>query len=217
MKYSSTLTTQTQSAQDTNSLLLQGSTIKSDLLVVGTKIFSDASFRCSKIPGTQPQGAATGIGLFIDIPDAQAGIQLQVQASAVPTDSPLQAEALALLLGAKIAQYLQLNQPFFLTDSLTLAKTVASGKVNADQVHWSIRHSLADFFSISSELQPSIYHISRKLNGIADNVAHQVLNSAPEPVFGCISSAHRHRSCPFISRISQVHLQGFVIHAVLCM
>lgn len=207
---------QDHSTQDANHLPLQGSTLKSDLLLAGIKVFSDAAFRCCKIPGKGSSAKATGVGLYIDIPDGKFGHQIQIQASAPITNSPLQAEALALVLAAKIAHIFQLKQASFLTDCLPLAKAAASRRLDSDDVHWTIRHSLAEFFSISIELQPSVYHISRKLNGIADNVAHQVLNSSAEPVFGCNYSAHRHSPCPFISRLSQVHLQDFVIHAVLC-
>lgn len=51
------------------------------------------------------------------------------------TDTPLQAEALGILLAAKIAQLLQLEQPSFLTDCLPLAKAAATRRVDADQVH----------------------------------------------------------------------------------
>ena len=37
-------------------LPLQGRTLKSDLLVAGPKIYSDAIFRCNKVEGSIPQG-----------------------------------------------------------------------------------------------------------------------------------------------------------------
>ena len=51
------------------------------------------------------------------------------------TDSPLQAQALALVLAAKIAHILQLKQ--VLTDCLPLAKAVASRRLDSNDVHWT--------------------------------------------------------------------------------
>ena len=50
--------------QETHVLPLQGKTLKSDLLVPGTKIFSDAAFRSTKIPGLAQGQVGTGIGVL---------------------------------------------------------------------------------------------------------------------------------------------------------
>jgi hypothetical protein len=125
-------------------------------------------------------------------------IEVQVQASAPITTSPLQAEALALLLAAKIAQLLQ----------------AATRSVAADSTLLAIRASLACFFKTTDDLRSEVFHISREINGIAHNDAHQVLSSATKPVFSCFGSADRNMLCPVTSILSTLSLQGFVLHAV---
>lgn len=141
---------------------------------------------------------------------------MQIQASTVITSSPLQAEALALLFAAQIAHCLQIVQPTFLTDSLSLALVVANRSISEASTPWTIRKTLADFFSFSRDLHSQVFHISREINGIAHNVAHQVLRSVSEPDISCFASAHRHLTCPIVSRLSNFNFQGFVIHAVRC-
>ena len=185
-----------------NSLVLQeGCTIRSDLLISGAKIFSDASFKCSKISGLSNGVAATGIGVFLNFLQDNRSIQVQIQASAPLTSSPIQAEAQALLLAAKAAQILQVEQPTFLTDNLSLAKAAANRNVIADSTPWMIREFLADFYRITQHLQSQVFHISREINGIAHNVAHQVLSRSLEPVYSCFGSAHRNKTCPVISTL----------------
>jgi hypothetical protein len=51
-----------------------------------------------------------------------------------PAPSPLHAEALALSLAAKIAAALQLSQPTFLTDNLSLARAAAANSLTDPHV-----------------------------------------------------------------------------------
>ena len=152
---------------------------------------------------------------FVFLQD-QAKVNVQIQASTQNTSTPLQAKAVAFLLAAQVAQRLHISRPTFLTDCLSLAKEATERSVLADSTPWSIKKYVAEFFSLTKDLQAQVFHISREINGIAHNVAHQVLNPSMEPVFGCNSSAHRQYPCPFISTLSQVHLQDFIIHVVLC-
>ena len=46
-------------------------------------------------------------------------VNVQIQASAIITNSPLQAEALAILLAAQVAKRLCISQPTFFTDNLS--------------------------------------------------------------------------------------------------
>ena len=81
----------------------QGKTVKSDLPINGAKIFSNATFRSSKISGL-PQGQVrTGVGVYFCPPSSQGELNSQVQASAPPTSTPLQAEAVALACAAHLA------------------------------------------------------------------------------------------------------------------
>lgn len=202
--------------RDNNLVLQQGCTIRSDLLISGAKIFADASFKCSKIPGLSNGSAATGIGVFLNFLQDNRSIQVQIQASAPLTSSPLQAEAQALLLAAKATQLLQIVQPTFLTDNLSLTKAAANMNVTADSTPWVIRESLADFYRTTQHLQLQVFHISREVNGIVHNVAHQVLSRSLEPVYSYFGSAHRNRTCHVISILSTLKLQGFVLHDVHC-
>ena len=168
--------TKTYSLQQntTNSTLLplQGQTIRTDLLISGAKIYSDASFKCTKIPGLTHGQTATGIGVYLNSLQDQRSTQVQIQASTEPTFSPLQAEAHALVLAARVTQLLQISQPMFLTDNLSLAKAAASKNVLADAIPWSIRKLIAEFYNTTRQLQSQVFHISREINGIAQNVAH---------------------------------------------
>uniref|UniRef100_A0A8R7UVC7 Reverse transcriptase zinc-binding domain-containing protein n=1 Tax=Triticum urartu TaxID=4572 RepID=A0A8R7UVC7_TRIUA len=151
----------------TNQLPLQGQTLKSDLLITGPKVYTDASFKCKKIPGLLHGTAATGVGIYISLPHDQKEVSVQIQASTSITSTPLQAEAFALLLAAKVAKCLNISQPTFLTDCLSLASFAASRKITETATPWTIRKVLADFFCYSSDLQPRVFHISREINGIA--------------------------------------------------
>nr|XP_020200447.1 uncharacterized protein LOC109786279 [Aegilops tauschii subsp. strangulata] len=159
-------------SNDANDL---GRTIKSDLLVAGPKVYSDAAFQCKKIPGLPQGAAATGIGVYLSLPQDHMEVNVQIQASATITNSPLQDEALALLLAAQVAKRLCISQPTFFTDNLSLASWAASRKIKESTTPWTIRKVLADFFCYSSDLQSHVFHISREINGIAHNVAHQLI------------------------------------------
>lgn len=198
----------------TNQLPMQGKTIKTDLLVTGPRVYSDAAFRCKKIPGLPQGSAATGVGVYLSLPQDPMEVNVQIQASTVTTDTPLQAEALALLLAAQVAKRLNIFQPTFLTDCLSLASFAAKRKIAETTIPWTIRKVLAEFFCFSSDLHSQVFHISREINGIAHNVAHQVLTSLEEPDICCFASAHRNMTCPVVSLLSNFQFQGFVIHAV---
>ena len=141
---------------------------------------------------------------------------MQIQASAPATSSPIQAEAFALSFAAHLANRLNIMHPTFLMDCLSLASLVASGEIVEANTPWSIRKLLGDFFKQVSNLQPQVFHISREINGIAHNAAHQDLCCNVEPEICCFASAHRHISCPVVSLLDTFQVQGFVIHAVRC-
>jgi hypothetical protein len=90
-----------------------------------------------------------------------------------PAPSPLHAEALALTFAAKIAAALQLSQPTFLTDNLSLARAAATNSLTDPRILWQIRNLVAEFKQVSQCLQASICHIKRDLNGIAHNCSQQ--------------------------------------------
>lgn len=139
-----------------------------------------------------------------------------IQASTITTSSPLQAEAWALLFATKVANHPNITQVSFLTDNLILARAAAQRSIDSCKVGWEIRKELADYIHITKELQPQVFHISRELNGVSHNCAHQVLNHLVEPIFTCVNSAHRNRPCPVLQKLQHSPLQGVVIHAVNC-
>jgi hypothetical protein len=76
--------------------IAQGQTLKSDLIVTGNKIFTDAACKTRKIPGTQGT-LSTGIGIFCHLQRQNTEEKILIQASATSTaPSPLHAEALGL-------------------------------------------------------------------------------------------------------------------------
>lgn len=103
----------------------------------------------------------------------------------------------------------------FLTDNLTLAKAAASRDVVSQQVYWTVRHLLANFFAITEGLHSKVFHISRGLNDVAHNVTYQVLDISVELVYRCLSSAHIYSNRHVLSLISLSNIQGCAIHAVL--
>ena len=63
----------------------QGSTIKSVMLLKGPKIYTNAAFKTKKAPGIYNGQPRTGIGVYFCLPLSQGEINIQVQASALPT------------------------------------------------------------------------------------------------------------------------------------
>ena len=199
-----------------NQVPLQGTTLKSDLLIVGPKIFSDAAFRSNKVPGL-PQGeVATGVGIFISIPSDQGEINVQVQASASSTSTSLQAEAIALTSAAHIASQLNIAHPIFLTDYLSLAKCAALRNTLDSSIPWNIRKDLAIFFKHTSALHPKVFHISREINGIAHDLAQQVFRSTGNTQVCCFAQNHSSISCHVVSLISNLQIPGVKLHTVHC-
>ena len=140
-----------------------------------------------------------------------------IQASADHVPSSLQAEALTLLLAAKVAYQLQLREVTFLTDNLTLVKAATSKSILEQQVPWEIRDHLASFLQNSAQLHAAIFHVKRDLNGVANNCAHQALEiGASEPIFRCNCSAHRNSLCPVYVALQSLNASGCVLHSVYC-
>ena len=202
--------------QQSQNLPALGNTIKSDLFITGTKIFSDASWRACRIPSAAGQ-QATGVGVFLQFNEHGVDYNLMVQASTPSATSPLQAEAKALLFVAIIAGSLQFQHPTFLTDNLQLAKAAADRRSTVNHLNWDIRAPISEFFDNSATMEPRIYHISREINGVAHNCAHQALrNSQASPDFRCINKLHGHLQCPVVATLQALSSQDFVIHCVLC-
>jgi hypothetical protein len=106
------------------------------MLITGTKIFSDAawknkeSFRyggCSSCNGAS-------IRVYCQIQEANYSAIVLIQAPTPHAPSVIQAEAEALLLAARIASILQLQEATFLADNATLARAAAALSVSHSYV-----------------------------------------------------------------------------------
>ena len=142
---------------------------------------------------------------------------IMIQAATALTSSVLQAEAKALQLAATLAQFLNLGRVTLLTDNQSLAKVATSRRFDHPLLRWDTRDTMASFFAVTSRSSIEVYHIKRDLNGVAHDCAHQALRrSLDQPIYSCVCSAHSLGSCPVISVLQCVNLQGIVIQAVLC-
>lgn len=198
----------------TTTIPAQGETLKSDLVIAGAKVYSDASWKCKKIPGGI---GATGIGVFLQYMENGKSYNVMVQASVRQAKSVLQAEADAMLLGTKLAELLNINEPTLLTDNQILAKAMASKRLDNPHLHWNARQTFAQILNSTSRTNAQVFHIKRDSNGVAHNCAHQVLRqSLGQPIYSCVCSAHSSPSCHVISILQHVSWQDYVIHAVLC-
>jgi ribonuclease HI len=198
-----------------DSLPVPGNTIKSDLAITGTKLYTDVAWKKKRSPGLAR--VVTGLGIFCQFQEEQSSTKIFIQASTTTASSSLQAEACALLVGAKVASLLQLKQVTLLTDNLCLAKAAATTTTSDPQVLWEIRYLIAEYKQASKALSPKIYHISRNLNGVAHSCAQQAIRqSMSEPIFSCTNLAHATMPCPTAILLQNSVFQGTVIHAVIC-
>jgi hypothetical protein len=145
------------------------------------------------------------------------GIQSHVAGLCSDEELGPTAEAKVLLFGATVANSFQIHMSTFLTDNFLLAKAATIQRPASDHLKWDIKGIMADFFQKSSEMELTIYHIFRDINGVSHNGAHQVLRqSLKQHVFTCVNQNHGHNSCPVVSILQNFLFQGYVIHSVLC-
>jgi hypothetical protein len=167
-----------------------GGTLKTDLLIKSSKIFTDAAWKTKKVPEMN-SAIATGIGVYCELQENNVNTKVFIQASTPIAPSVIQAEAAALLLAAKFASLVEVQKVTFLIDNSSLAKAAAATHTSDPQVNWEIRSYVADFQLYIKPLDTTVYHINRDLNGIAHNCAHQaVRQSVSQPILSCSSSPH---------------------------
>ena len=197
----------------------QGHTLKTDLIIKGSKIYSDAAWKTKKVPGALGT-ILTGIGIFCHLQRNNGEEKILIQASTTSkAHSPLHAESAGLLLAVNIAERLQVQQVTFLTDNLTLAKAAAATTILDKEVPWELRKQISDYHKASRNLGGEIFHIKRDLNGIAHDCAKQAIRQDMSlPIFNCSNSAHlRLGNCPVASAISSSTFSGIVLQAVHCL
>lgn len=205
-------------ADDNQGNLIQGETLKTDLHIAGTKIYTDAAWKIKNIPGSQGT-ISTGLGVYCDIQeqDYQGKILIQA-ATSTKASSPLLAEAMGLNLATQIVKKLQIHEIIMLTDNLTLSRAAAANNISDKRVPWELRDQIANYHRESNNLQVQVYHIKRDLNGVAHNCATQAIRQDVSwPIFSCSNSAHtRIGSCPTVSTLKTFCSPGIVILAVHC-
>jgi ribonuclease HI len=133
----------------------------------GCSIFCDAAW---KLDGNAQQAPA-GIGIYIQVDNNQHFKQLHIAAMSPPAASPLQAEALALVLATKLATVIQVQEPKYFTDSAILAQAASTKCILSAPSHWEVRPELATIQASSSFQANRVNHISRSLNVKAHHLA----------------------------------------------
>ena len=108
----------------------------------------------------------------------------------------MEAEAHALLFGAKLATALNLQDATLFTDKQVLAFAVLAGSPRTHPGHWSIHLIIAEIQNIIQVKGYTMYKIRRETNKIADSLAKKarrasILNSG---LFSCQALAH-HATC----------------------
>jgi hypothetical protein len=93
--------------------------VQHDDYFTGNVIYCDAAWKRK----TGEDTSRAGLGVIIHMLDNQHLRQLHVSALSPPASSPLQAETFGLLLATKLADLLQIQDPYFYTDSSVLALT----------------------------------------------------------------------------------------------
>lgn len=190
-----------------------GTTIRTDLVIAGPRIYTDAAWKQRR---SNPSPTA-GIGVYCHWQEANHTSDVFIQATASSIPSPIQAEASGLLLAASIATHLRLSEASFFTDNLSLARAAAAPLASHPAVLWEIRDLVLRFQQAATPLHAKVYHVGRGINGVAHNCAHQAKRSIGSmPTSSCRSSAHSNITCPVLSAIANIHLPGFVILSVLC-
>jgi hypothetical protein len=91
---------------------------------------------------------------------------------------PIEVEASALLLVAKLAAAINLQRPVFITDNEVLATAANTRDLVHSPGHWSLRPILADFITSTSNMTHSIFKIGRDANSVADTLTKKARRTA---------------------------------------
>jgi ribonuclease HI len=150
-------------------------------LFAGNAIFCDASW-------SSATGKA-GIGVIIYMQANQHCQQVQVSALAPQAFSPLQTEAHAMHLAAKLAGLLHIQDTHFYTDCSVLASAVASTDIFAAPSHWEVRPLMAQIQSCPAFQRNRVAHIHRSGNVKAHHQARLAMKiQSTSLAIRCLSS-----------------------------
>jgi hypothetical protein len=139
----------------------------------------------------------TGLGIFCSagrkyIPCSQLYIS-----AASPPVTPLQEEAHGLLLGARLAGLLQLQEVTFFTNCAVLVKAVAFSNVLTSPRHWEIRPQLATICNSVAFNPRKTHHISRSYNFKAHFQARLTVKIQDRALsFRCLANSEMNIACP---------------------
>jgi hypothetical protein len=185
-----------------------------ELSYSGPKFFVDAAWK--RRPNGQPSKAC--IGIHLTWKHGQQTTDVFVSAKTIPVSTPIQAEAEGLLLAADITSSIMLQEPFFFTDNLNLAKAIQEKGGTNPTVIWEIRRQAVQFHEKLNSLHPRIKHINRALNAIAHSFAEQAkTRHRVSPTCSCNNPTHSTSSCPVSVAIHRLSLSGTIIVSVQCL
>ena len=180
----------------------------------GNLIYSDAAWEPKK--DGDPNSA--GLGIVLMLHNYMHCKQIHIAASSPPVASPLQAEAFALLLAVKVADILDIQDPFFLTDSLVLVSAARATSIFKAAGHWQNRPILAEIQASASFHRTNIHHISRNSNEKAHRQAKLARRIQSKPLLHrclCTPSLQVNQ-CPIKDTFDVSSVQPFTLHSVKC-
>ena len=174
-------------------------------------MYCDAAWRL----GQDNNATSAGLGVFIQLQQGQHCNYLYISAASPPVSSVLQAEAFALLLAAKIADLLDLQESSFYTNSSVLVKAVTAPNLLQASGHWDTRPLLANIQQCRSFKQDQCYHIPRSFNykshheaRLARKIQHMSFQTR------CLEDNQGH--CPFSIVLTQACVHPFTLLLVKC-
>ena len=103
------------------------------------RVFTDAAWKAER-------QNITGIGIYIELAKEHQQVNISILVFEKPIHSPLQAEAMALQVAAKVLSTVAAGDIIFFTDSQVLAQAAQARDILRRPGHWEIRNQLANFF-----------------------------------------------------------------------
>jgi hypothetical protein len=130
---------------------------------------------------------------------------------------PIEAEASALLLAAKLAAAVNVQRPVFITDNEVLATVANRRDLLRNLGHWSLRPILGDFTATTANMMHSIIKIGRDANSVADNLTKKARQAAipSSCLFSCESWTHS-RNCTIQMALENFQWGNFCPIFVFC-
>jgi len=155
----------------------------------GTRIFCDASVG---LQNSTPGRNQTGIILILTQPACSLSSASFFQVATPPVLELLEAEAHALLLGARLAVALNLQDATLHTDNQVVASTSQARSSRVQPGHWSLWPVLAEFEAITGTKLFSVNKNRREANKIAGTLAKRARHATIQDtcLFSCQALAH---------------------------